>query len=205
MTENDIGKIVIDASTNSKNNLCASAPLREKRFSFFRGDTWKSRLCLLTVIVGLVLFFDLWTKALALQHLSPVYPKKVIDGFFSLTLVMNSGVAFGVFSGIESSFKAYVLLALTGVTVGLVIFYYFYEKALHLGARIGLALVVGGAFGNMIDRWRFQKVVDFLDFYWQGYHWPAFNIADCAISVGVTILLFDALTGMRRQHASDTS
>ncbi|MCD6430899.1 MAG: signal peptidase II, partial [Deltaproteobacteria bacterium] len=88
---------------------------------------------------------------------------------------------------------------------GLVLFYYFYEKSLQLVARFGLALIVGGAFGNMIDRWRFHKVVDFLDFYWQGYHWPAFNIADCAISVGVTILLLDALLATRRQHASHTS
>lgn len=163
------------------------------------------RLRLLIIVVGIVLVLDLWSKALALQHLSPVYSKKIIDGFFSLTLVMNSGVAFGVFSGIESSLKAYILLSLSGVTVGLVLFYYFYEKSLQLVARFGLALIVGGAFGNMIDRWRFHKVVDFLDFYWQGYHWPAFNVADCAISVGVTILLLDALLATRRQHASHTS
>ena len=186
-------------SINSKNNHCASAPLRDKRLSFFRGDTCKYKLLLLVIVVALVLVFDLWTKALALQHLSPVYPRKIIDGFFSLTLVMNSGVAFGVFSGIESSIKAYLLLSLSGVTVGLVIFYYFYEKSLQFAARFGLALVVGGAFGNMIDRWRFHKVVDFLDFYWQNYHWPAFNVADCAISIGVTLLLFDALLSIKRQ------
>ena len=111
---------------------------------------------------------------------------------------MNSGVAFGVFSGIESSLKAYLLLLLSGVTVGLVIFYYFYEKSLQFTACFALALIVGGAFGNMIDRWRFHKVVDFLDFYWHGYHWPAFNVADCAISVGVTILLLDALLNMKK-------
>lgn len=162
-------------------------------------DSKTRRLQLLVIVVAVVLVLDLWTKALALQHLSPVYPKKVIDGFFSLTLVMNSGVAFGVFSGIESSLKAYLLLALSGVTVSVVIFYYFYEKSLQFAARFGLALVVGGAFGNMIDRWRFQKVIDFLDFYWQNYHWPAFNIADCAISIGVTILLLDALLAIKRQ------
>ncbi len=156
------------------------------------------RLRLLVIVVAVVLALDLWSKALALQHLSPIYPKKIIDGFFSLTLVMNSGVAFGVFSGIESSLKAYLLLLLSGVTVGLVIFYYFYEKSLQFTACFALALIVGGAFGNMIDRWRFHKVVDFLDFYWHGYHWPAFNVADCAISVGVTILLLDALLNMKK-------
>jgi len=159
---------------------------------------------LLVIVVTLILIVDQWSKTAALHHLSVIYSRKIIDGFFSLTLVMNSGVAFGVFSGIESSLKAYLLLLLSGVTVGLVVFYYFYEKSLQFMSRFGLVLVVGGAFGNMIDRWRFHKVVDFLDFYWQGYHWPAFNIADCAISVGVTILLLDALLAWRRQHASHT-
>ena len=184
--------------TNSKNNLCVSASLREKRLSGFRGDTWKHKLFSLIFVVTVVLLLDLWTKDLALQHLSPIYPKKIIDGFFSLTLVMNSGVAFGVFNGIESSLKAYLLLSFSGVTVALVIFYYFYEKSLQFVACLSLALVVGGAFGNMIDRWRYHKVVDFLDFYWQGYHWPAFNVADSAISVGVVLLLLDALLALRR-------
>ncbi len=169
------------------------------------GTSWKlrgGRLISLLVIVILVLVLDQWSKLLALQQLSPIYPKKVVDGFFSLTLVMNSGVAFGVFSGIESSIKSYWLLALSGATVGLVIFYYFHEKNLQKVSRFGLALVVGGAFGNMIDRWRYEKVVDFLDFYWQNYHWPAFNIADCAISIGVTLLLVDALLSIWREGKS---
>ena len=174
-------------STTSQNKLCAFAPLRGKLF-------------LLLLVVVTVVALDQWTKMMAFQQLSPIYPKRIIDGFFSLTLVMNSGVAFGVFSGIESSVKAYFLLAMSGVTVGLVIFYYFYEKHLQPVTRFGLALVVGGAFGNMIDRWRYDKVIDFLDFYWKNYHWPAFNIADCAISIGVTLLLIDVLLAIRRGH-----
>ncbi len=174
-------------STSLQNKLGGFAALRAKLF-------------LLLFVAIAVLLFDQWTKMLAFQQLSPVYPKKIIDGFFSLTLVMNSGVAFGVFSGIQSSLKAYFLLALSGVTVGMVIFYYFYEKGLTAISRVGLALVVGGALGNMIDRWRYDKVVDFLDFYWKNYHWPAFNIADCAISIGVTLLLFDTLCSLWRER-----
>ena len=162
------------------------------------GESRKSKLILLLAVVLLVVILDQWTKVIVFQQLSPVYPKKIIDGFFSLTLVMNSGVAFGVFSGIESSLKAYFLLGLSGITVGLVIFYYLYETDLQRLTRFGLSLVVGGAFGNMIDRWRYEKVVDFLDFYWGNYHWPAFNIADCAISIGVTLLLIDVLLSIRR-------
>jgi len=59
-------------------------------------------------------------------------------------------------------------------------------------------LIVGGALGNMIDRFRFSKVIDFLDFYWKSYHWPAFNLADAAITIGVLVLLFDALRENRK-------
>ncbi len=169
-----------------------------RRESWFSGESRKAKLILLLIVVILVVALDQWTKMVAFQQLSPVYPKKIIDGFFSLTLVMNSGVAFGVFSGIESSLKAYFLLGLSGITVVLVIFYYLYEKNLQVLTRFGLTLVVGGAFGNMIDRWRYEKVVDFLDFYWKNYHWPAFNIADCAISIGVTLLLVDVLFSIWR-------
>ncbi len=173
-------------SITSQNKLCGFASLRAK-------------LVLLIFVVILVVALDQWTKMLAFQQLSPIYPKRIIDGFFSLTLVMNSGVAFGVFSGIESSLKAWFLLGLSGITAGLVILFYLFEKNLQILTRLGLALVVGGAIGNMIDRWRYEKVIDFLDFYWKNYHWPAFNIADCAISIGVTLLLIDALFSLRRR------
>ncbi len=159
----------------------------------------RRRLILLLVIATLILVLDQWSKAVALDQLSPVYARQVIEGFFSLVLVMNSGVAFGVFSGIDSALKAYLLLAFSGITVALVLVYYFFDR--HLGplSCCALALVVGGALGNMVDRWRYHKVVDFLDFYWRGYHWPAFNLADCAITVGVGLLLLVTLFGGRRR------
>ncbi|MBN2704948.1 MAG: signal peptidase II [Deltaproteobacteria bacterium] len=149
----------------------------------------KARPGLLLAIVFVVLVCDQWSKALALSALSPVYQRPVIEGFFSLTLVMNSGVAFGLFSRLDLACKAWFLLGFSALTVLGVLYYYFFEPNLDLVARWGLALVVGGAVGNMIDRWRFQKVVDFLDFYVGSYHWPAFNVADAAISVGVGLLL----------------
>jgi len=158
----------------------------------------RSRLVLLLVVAALVVSLDQWTKVLALENLSPIYTRTVIEGFFSLTLVMNSGVAFGVFNSIDSSVKALVLLGFSGVTVGLVVAYYLLDKALTRTAAVALAMIVGGACGNMIDRWRFAKVVDFLDFYWHGYHWPAFNVADIAITVGVMLLLLTTLFGSQR-------
>ncbi len=161
--------------------------------------TLRRRLILLLVVATLVLLLDQWSKAVVLEQLSPVYARTVIEGLFSLVLVMNSGVAFGVFSGIDSGLKAYLLLAFSGVTVVLVLVYYFLDRQLDTIAALALALIVGGALGNMVDRWRFHKVVDFLDFYWRGYHWPAFNLADCAITVGVGLLLLTTLFGSRQR------
>ncbi|MGH7403234.1 MAG: signal peptidase II [Candidatus Rokuibacteriota bacterium] len=141
-----------------------------------------------------ILIFDAVTKHLALQHLSPGRPVSVIDGFFSLTLVMNPGLAFGMLAGTPAGWRwlvaslSIVALAVLAV-VGL--------RMLSMGGcltPLALGLIFGGAVGNLIDRGRFGAVVDFLDFYWRGYHWPAFNVADSAISVGVTLLALRMLT-----------
>jgi signal peptidase II len=144
------------------------------------------RVAAVTAVVILIL--DQITKAMALARLAPGAPIPVIDDFFALTLVMNPGLAFGLLSSTPTAWRwtvallsiaALVLLAMVGV------------RLLAAGGRIAelaLGLVFGGAIGNLIDRARFGAVVDFLDFYWRGYHWPAFNVADSAISVGVTAL-----------------
>ena len=109
--------------------------------------------------------------------------------FFNLILVWNQGISFGIFGGglLPPWLLGGVALA---VALSLVIWLRKAETRL-LAATIGL--VIGGALGNVVDRFRFGAVADFLDFHWAGYHWPAFNLADAAISVGVVILLLDAL------------
>ena len=109
--------------------------------------------------------------------------------FFNLVLVWNRGISFGMFGG--GALPPWLLGAVAlAVTLALVIWLRRVETRL-LAATIGL--VIGGALGNVIDRFRFGAVADFLDFHWGGYHWPAFNLADAAISIGVVILLLDAL------------
>ena len=109
--------------------------------------------------------------------------------FFNLVLVWNRGISFGIFGG--GALPPWLLGAVAlAVTLALVIWLRRVETRL-LAATIGL--VIGGALGNVIDRFRFGAVADFLDFHWGGYHWPAFNLADAAISIGVVILLLDAL------------
>ena len=139
-----------------------------------------------TALVVLVL--DQLTKLLALDHLAPGVPVTVVDGFFSLTLVMNPGLAFGMLSSTPTAWRWIVALLSMGAlavlaTLGV--------RLLPTGGwttRLALGFIFGGAVGNLIDRGRFGAVVDFLDFYWRGYHWPAFNVADSAISVGVALL-----------------
>ena len=146
----------------------------------------------ITALVVLVL--DQLTKAWALQALVPGRPAPVIDGFFSLTLVMNPGLAFGMLSTTPAGWRWVVaLLSIGALTVLAVVGL----RMLPRGGRLtplALGLIFGGAVGNLIDRGRFGAVVDFLDFYWRGYHWPAFNAADSAITVGVALLALRLLT-----------
>jgi signal peptidase II len=144
------------------------------------------RLAAGTALVVLVL--DQITKVFALRHLAPGVPVPVVDGFFSLTLVMNPGLAFGMLASTPTAWRWIVALLSIGALAVLAV----------IGARLlptggpatglALGLIFGGAVGNLIDRGRFGAVVDFLDFYWRAYHWPAFNVADSAISVGVALL-----------------
>ena len=135
-----------------------------------------------------VLILDQLSKAVALRQLVPGTPVSVVDGVFSLTLVMNPGLAFGMLSSTPTAWRWIVVaLSLAALailaTVGI--------RLLATGGwttRVAFGFIFGGAAGNLIDRGRFGAVVDFLDFYWRDYHWPAFNVADSAISVGVALL-----------------
>ena len=143
---------------------------------------------LVAVTAGLILILDQITKLIALERLTLGVPVAVIDGFFSLTLVVNPGLAFGMLAETPVSWRW--LVALLSIAALGVLFFLAVRLLPTGGFLTALALggIVGGALGNLIDRARFGGVVDFLDFYWRGYHWPAFNVADSAISVGVTLL-----------------
>jgi len=145
-------------------------------------------MTLVAVVGGTVLVLDQIVKWLALHHLPPSVPVPVIDGLFSLTLVMNPGLAFGMLGTVPPGWRwAVALLSVlaVGVLASLA------TRLLPEGgkvAAVAIGMIFGGAAGNLIDRARFGAVVDFLDFYWHGWHWPAFNVADSAISVGVALL-----------------
>ena len=143
---------------------------------------------LIAALAALIFVTDHVTKYFALRHLRLGVPVPVVDGFFALTLVMNPGLAFGMLGGIPESLRWMVGVLSLGALILLAVLA---ARVLPTGgpwARVALGLIFGGAAGNLVDRVRFGAVVDFLDFYWRAYHWPAFNVADSAISVGVTLL-----------------
>jgi signal peptidase II len=143
----------------------------------------------LAALLGLgVLALDQLTKSLALARLAPGLPVPLVDGLLALTLVTNPGLAFGVFAATPAGWRWLVaLLSLAALSVLAVLSI----RLVHAGgwlASLGLGLIFGGAIGNLIDRVRYGAVVDFIDLHWRGYHWPAFNVADSAITVGVGLL-----------------
>ena len=118
---------------------------------------------------------------------------------FSLTRIHNTGAAFGLLDGADLPFKTGLLaLVSTAALVGLVMFAASLPE-MHRLARLGVALVVGGAAGNLIDRLWLGYVVDFVDVYWRGWHFWAFNVADAAISVGMALIILDQLGVGRRR------
>ena len=138
-------------------------------------------------LVSLIVFLlDFGTKFWALKVLVPHNPVPIFP-CFNLYLTFNRGVSFSMFSA-QSALGVWALIGLTIAISILVI--YFIQKEKESLARIGLAMVLGGAIGNLLDRFRLGSVVDFLDFYLGTYHWPAFNIADSAICIGAALILF---------------
>jgi signal peptidase II len=142
------------------------------------------------VIVGV----DQATKAMVRAALPVHETIAVIPGFFNITHALNSGAAFGFLDGTDFPYKTVIIAVIaTAALIGVGI----YAASLshhQLVARIGLALIVGGAAGNLIDRVLAGSVVDFADFYFRDWHFWAFNVADSAISIGVTMLILDMLT-----------
>ena len=108
----------------------------------------------------------------------------VISGFFNLVHTRNRGIAFGIFNRPGSDLGYYLLLSATFAAVILLLFWFSRLKQEEKVLIPGLSLILGGAIGNLIDRIRLREVIDFLDFYIGSYHWPAFNVADSAITVG---------------------
>lgn len=140
----------------------------------------------------LCLLLDQISKQWVLELAGDPYPKllREVTSFFNLVLVWNRGVSFGLFSD-HPEWIPLLLIVFTGL-VALILAVWLWRTPRLLTAY-GLGLVIGGAVGNIVDRVRFGAVVDFLDFHVFGWHWPAFNVADSVIFMGVALLLVDTI------------
>lgn len=151
-------------------------------------------------IVLLILFADQATKILADTLLVYRQPVPLLP-MFNLTLVYNTGAAFSFLSDAGGWQRWFFMLLSFGVSIALVI--WLQKLASHEKLQtVSIAMILGGAIGNLIDRSIYGHVIDFIDVYYQNHHWPAFNIADSAISVGVTLLIIDSF---RHQRAGTRS
>jgi len=122
---------------------------------------------------------------MSLHHSIPV-----IENFFSLTYIRNTGAAFGILAGSHEAIRLPVLVVFSLVAIGFILVLLKRLPSGETGLITALAFILGGAIGNLIDRIAYGEVIDFLDFYWSGYHWPAFNLADSFITIGVLIIAY---------------
>jgi len=151
------------------------------------------KIARLGIVAGTVLILDQLTKALILEHLPLGGSIPVIPGFFDLTHVHNPGGAFGFLAGLSPAVRSLLFIAVSLLAAGLILYFYWQTPPRQRFLPVGLALIFGGAVGNLVDRLRFGIVVDFLDVYAGTLHWPAFNVADSAITVGVFIFAYHIL------------
>lgn len=145
------------------------------------------------LISGLVILLDQLSKAFVLTYI-PMYKSiHIIPGFFNLTHVTNPGGAFGFMARNGSPWRHWIFLAAAFIALGMILYFYHQTPSNRPYLGYALAMIFGGAIGNVIDRLRFGEVVDFLDIFVGGMHWPTFNIADCGVTVGVIIFILHIL------------
>jgi len=126
----------------------------------------------------------------------------IIPGYFSLTYIRNPGAAFGLMGTTSSGFRLIFFFLTSVFAMGLLITIFWRLDPNDWWGQLTIASIFGGAIGNLIDRLQYGEVIDFLDFYVNGYHWPAFNVADSAISVGVCSLLIIFAFEKRKSNLS---
>ena len=153
------------------------------------------------ILAATVIVLDIWTKALVLARIDLHETIPIIPNFFQLVHVRNTGAAFGIGANASSRIVP-LLLNFGAIAVFFVVVVYALRSAVtDRVLQTGLHLILGGAIGNLLDRFRFGYVVDFLDVYVRNHHWPAFNVADSAICIGIALLFLD----MRKKPETESA
>jgi signal peptidase II len=165
----------------------------------------KKKYWILLIVCAVVLFLDQWTKAVVLERL-PLHGRiAVIPGFFDLTHVRNTGGAFGIFGGEKSGLGGFLFLAVSVVAIGILLVLFIRSKENEQTLGFAYSLILSGALGNLLDRIRLGEVVDFLELYVSSFRWPAFNIADSAICVGIGLMALELIIKEEKRGAKTKS
>jgi signal peptidase II len=152
-------------------------------------DFMKTNDVIFFVTAFAIILLDQITKYYINSYMSVGDSFPVIQGFFNIAHVRNPGAAFGIFSKSPAIFRTVFLIAVTTAAMILILYYVRMNRERDSLMNLALSLIFGGAIGNLIDRIRFGEVIDFLDFYIGPHHWPAYNVADSAISTGAVLLI----------------
>lgn len=160
-----------------------------------------NRYLLASVWTAVVVVLDQLTKAWASSAMEVWTGKAVIPGFFNLVHYLNRGAAWGFLGSDAIEWQRPLFIAITFVALGFISYMLKTTDSADKWMIHGLGLIAGGAVGNLIDRVRFGHVIDFLDFYVGSYHWPAFNVADCALTVGAGCILLSVYLNKDKKEA----
>jgi len=158
----------------------------------------KNKYIWFTAITAAIVVLDQLTKYAVVRRFRLHESVRVIPGFFDLTYVRNPGAAFGFLAGASGVWRSIFFITIS--LVALVVIAALVRQTRDRLSLYAFALIGGGAVGNLIDRVRFGEVVDFIDWYYRTYHWPTFNIADSAISLGVGLLVIDTLFHRKQEE-----
>ena len=141
-------------------------------------------------LLPLILFLDQASKWIVDSTIPLNHSIPVIEGLFSLTYIRNTGAAFGILAGSSALFRLPFLILFSLIAIVFIAVMLRRLPGSEKGLVVALTFILGGAVGNLIDRALYGEVIDFLDFYWSQYHWPAFNFADSFITLGVLGTLY---------------
>ena len=167
-----------------------------------RGGSLRVLYALLTIAI---LVLDQATKSMVVSSMTLYSSIPVIRGLFHLSYVTNRGALFGLFHDMPDPYRAALFTTVPVLAIVLIVVFQWRTTIVDTIAQSGLALILGGALGNLLDRLRLGYVIDYLDFFLGDHHWPAFNVADASICLGVGFLLLDLLArGPRRGCPADS-
>lgn len=138
-----------------------------------------------------LIILDQYSKVMVVNHIHLYESIIIMDDFFSITHIRNPGVAFGLFANLNMEYKSLLFVTISTIAIMAILVIFHQTPVEKTRVHYSLILIFSGAVGNLIDRIHYKEVIDFLDFYVGKYHWPAFNIADACITIGVGVMIFD--------------